>query len=75
MYDAREKLQPKSDMAKLPSSDIRIHDIVLMELLVRRVRSGNESGNYNWVRWQAQHELLAVHLLHSAPPCTSFCFQ
>ncbi|KAJ7130155.1 hypothetical protein C8R44DRAFT_731724 [Mycena epipterygia] len=80
IYDARDRLRAKSAMTSLPSSALRIHDIVMMELRIRRYRVPNPTANgpaqqgrpstataAGWNTWSAYHELVAINLLQSAP--------
>ncbi|KAJ7119804.1 hypothetical protein C8R44DRAFT_878194 [Mycena epipterygia] len=81
IYDARDRLRAKSVMATLPSSALRVHDIIMMELRIRRYRVPNPAANgapapqgrpstataAGWNTWSAYHELVCINLLQSAP--------
>ncbi|KAJ7131646.1 hypothetical protein C8R43DRAFT_956874 [Mycena crocata] len=70
IYDACERLRTKAAMATLAASALRMHDIVMMEVRIRRYRRPNAAGtqsNAGWTSWTAYHELMAINLLQSAP--------
>ncbi|KAF8120866.1 hypothetical protein EV363DRAFT_1302647 [Boletus edulis] len=69
VYDAREVLRPKLQMETYPTSDLKKHDLVVVEVIISKYRTKDgtgKDGNMKWSGHRAQYELQAIYLLNSA---------
>ncbi|KAG8218617.1 hypothetical protein J3R82DRAFT_4281 [Butyriboletus roseoflavus] len=60
----KKLLDDKSKMQSLPAKEIRVNDIVVVEVFVRRYTKATDKSDNPWNSWRAKFELKCVSLLH-----------
>ena len=77
VYDARKEFRPKTDMTRWDISDIKIRDLILLELRISRFRLKSDEEQKSaqtsntkyrprptgWDTWRAQYEFQSISLL------------